>query len=158
MKRKITAVLLVVALVLSFGVMPAFAVEPVGVVVAVDIKPQSCPNPINVDGKGVLPVAILGMEDFDVAMVDPDTVLLEGVPPLRWALEDVATPYLADFGGCHELGPDGLLDLTLKFNMQEIVGALDGVPHGDVLMLTLTGSLLDGTPIMGEDQVVIRAR
>ena len=60
--------------------------------VPVDIKPTSCPNPLNVKSKGVLPVAILGTVDFDVSDIDPATVLLEGVPPLRWALEDVATP------------------------------------------------------------------
>ena len=31
--------------------------------ISVDIKPQSCPNPVNVNAKGVLPVAILGTAD-----------------------------------------------------------------------------------------------
>jgi hypothetical protein len=67
--------------------------------VFVDIKPGSCPNPFNVKSKGVLPVAILGAEDFDVTMIDPSEILLsrdgieEGVPPLRWSYEDVATPF-----------------------------------------------------------------
>ena len=60
---------------------------------AVDIKPQSCPNPLNVKKKGVLPIAILGTEDFDVTEIDPASVELEYISPLRWALEDVATPY-----------------------------------------------------------------
>jgi len=34
--------------------------------VPVDIKPTSCPNPLNVKSRGVLPVAILGTADFDV--------------------------------------------------------------------------------------------
>ena len=34
--------------------------------VPIDIKPQSCPNPLNVNSKGVLPVAILGTDTFDV--------------------------------------------------------------------------------------------
>ena len=60
--------------------------------VAIDIKPGSCPNPFNLDSRGVLPVAVLGGADFDVASVDPATLRLEGVAPLRWAREDVATP------------------------------------------------------------------
>jgi hypothetical protein len=58
----------------------------------VDIKPGTCPNPVNVKARGVLPVAILGTADFDVTTIDPASVRLEGVAPIRWALEDVATP------------------------------------------------------------------
>jgi hypothetical protein len=44
----------------------------------IDIKPQSFPNPLNVKSKGVLPVAILGTEDFDVSEIDVSSILLEG--------------------------------------------------------------------------------
>jgi outer membrane protein assembly factor BamB len=131
--------------------------------VAIDIKPGSCLNPLNVKEKGVLPVAILGTSDFDVTQVDPELVTLEGVAPLRWSLEDVATPFepftgKEDAFNCTDEGPDGFLDLTLKFDAQETVAALGDVNDGDVLVLTLTGNLLeefDGTPIQGEDVVVI---
>ena len=46
------------------------------ILLPVDIKPGSCPNPINVKSKGVLPTEILGTEDFDVTMVDPASVRL----------------------------------------------------------------------------------
>ena len=124
--------------------------------VSIDIKPQSCPNPLNVGSKGVLPVAILGTEGFDVAQIDPATVRLQGVAPLRWALKDVATPYVANTDGCWDLGPDGYLDLTLKFKTHDIVTALGEVNDGEVHILTLTGTLLDGTPIVGDDVVWIR--
>ena len=39
--------------------------------VPIDIKPGSCPNPINVKSKGVLPVAVVGNSSFDVTQVDP---------------------------------------------------------------------------------------
>jgi hypothetical protein len=133
------------------------------VVVPVDIKPMSCPNPLNVGAKGVLPVAILGTADFDVTQVDVATVQLEGVSPLRWDCEDVATPFEPFIGKeacdcCTEEGPDGYLDLTLKFDTQEIVAALGDVEDGDCVVLHLTGNLMeeyDGTPILGEDVVVI---
>ena len=128
--------------------------------VPVDIKPQSCRNPLNVKSKGVLPVAILGTATFDVAQVDVSTVQLEGVSPLRWDFDDVATPFVPFIGkqdafDCTEDGPDGFLDLTLKLSRQEIVQALSPVNDGDVLVLTLTGQMLDGTPILGEDVVVM---
>ena len=120
--------------------------------VSVDIKPMSWPNPLNVNKKGVLPVAILGTEDFDVSQIDPATILLEGVAPLRWALEDVGTP------GDQLAGPDGIMDLTLKFEAQEIVAALGDVNDGDEIVLHLIGNLKEefsGTPIGGEDVVRI---
>ena len=62
--------------------------------VALDIKPQSCPNPINVGSKGMLSAAIVGSEDFDVSQVDPSSVQLAGVAPVHHSYEDVTTPYL----------------------------------------------------------------
>ncbi|MGD8383662.1 MAG: hypothetical protein PVJ11_16085, partial [Syntrophobacterales bacterium] len=61
--------------------------------VALDIKPTSCPNPLNTKKRGVLPAAILGTENFDVTQIDVSTLRLEGVAPIRWNLEDVATPF-----------------------------------------------------------------
>lgn len=131
--------------------------------VAVDIKPQSCPNPLSTKDKGTLPIAILGSDTFYVSQIDPASVRLEGVAPLRWALEDVAAPYEPFLGkeeiyDCNEAGPDGFLDLTLKFKTQEVVAALGEVNDGDVLVLHLTGNLLaeyGGTPVVGEDVIWI---
>ena len=135
-----------------------FTPPPPPQAVPVDIKPGSCPNPVNVKAKGVLPVAILGTGEFDVTQVDLASVDLEGVAPLRWNWEDVATPFVGkeDAYDCTEEGPDGYMDLTLKFDTQEVVSALgDEVSDGDVLVLQLTGMLLDGNPFVGEDVVVI---
>ncbi len=159
--------------------------------VFLDIKPRSCPNPLNVksfdtparNGKpkkgGVLPVAILGTGEFDVTDIDVSTLLLEGVAPIRLSLEDVATPVSGgelndgtnldprsskDFATsganngdceCTTAGPDGYMDLTLKFQKSEIVTALGSVVTGDVIPLTLTGELLDGTPFESMDCVTI---
>jgi hypothetical protein len=129
------------------------------IAVAVDIKPGSCPNPLNVKSKGVLPVAILGTEDFDVNDIDIASIRLEGVAPIRSSYEDVAAPLPeANDCNCTTDGPDGFLDLTLKFKTQEIVEALGDVNDGDVLSLTFTGSLSDETPIEGEDCVSIVGR
>jgi hypothetical protein len=131
--------------------------------VAVDIKPGSCPNPVNVKSSGVLPVAILGSADYDITTIDPTSIRLAGVEPLRSSYEDVATP-VSDVNDCNctTEGPDGFLDLALKFETQRIVEAIGDVNDGDVLTLELTGVLFDPIlferPIEGADCILIRGK
>jgi hypothetical protein len=76
----------------------------------VDIKPEGFPNPVNPTSKGVVPVAILGTESFDVHTIDAATIEIDddrvpggGVAPERQrSFEDV--------------NGDGFLDLSLKFD------------------------------------------
>jgi len=49
----------------------------------VDIKPGGCPNPLNPASKDLLPVAILGSEQFDVNNIDVASVRLEGLKEIR---------------------------------------------------------------------------
>jgi len=119
--------------------------------VGFDIRPEGCPNPIT-SSRGLLPVAVLGTADFDVSMIDVASLQLEGVAPMMSAYEDVAEPFTGDLCGCTEAGPDGFIDLALKFRTQDILGAI-GLPQG-FQVLTLTGALIDGTPIEGQDCIV----
>ena len=125
--------------------------------VSIDIKPGGCPNPLNVKDKGVLSVAILGSEDFDVWTIDTASIRLEGIAPVRSSYEDVATPMPdgAEVCECTTEGSDGYLDLVLKFNVQDIVATLGEVEDGDEFELTLMGELADGTPIQGKDCIVV---
>jgi hypothetical protein len=125
--------------------------------VALDIRPGACPNPLNVKSNGVLPVALLGQADFDVAMIDPESLLMEGVAPLRSSFEDVAAPNApeAEPCDCNDDGPDGYTDLTLKFRTQEIVEALGDVFDGETRALTITGVTVDGVAFEGTDCVRI---
>ena len=123
--------------------------------VDIDIKPTSCPNPLNVRNQGVLPVAILGSENFDIGMIDVSSIRLADVAPIRSSIEDVSIPSEGDECECTEEGPDGYLDLTLKFNTQDIVDALGEVVNGETLVLTLTGELSDGRALEGTDCVRI---
>jgi hypothetical protein len=143
-----------------------------------DIKPGSCPNPVNVKSKGVLPAAIMGTEDFDVSQIDPASLLLRlkdaeepvvEVAPLRWAIADVGEPFepfigkvdcYDDCAGCS--CPDGYLDLVFHFDTQEVVAALVAalgeLYDEECLVLEIIGNLMDdngGTPIVGEDVVRI---
>lgn len=97
---------------------------------SIDIKPGSCPNPLNLKSKGVLPVAVLGTKELDVKTIDPDTIGLfregvaERVHPIRYNYEDVATPFEGELCDCHDLNGDGYIDLTLKFSVPESVEIL----------------------------------
>jgi hypothetical protein len=123
--------------------------------VAFDIKPESCPNPFNVEKRGVMPVAVLGTPDFDVTDIDFSSLTLVGVDPLRISVDDVATPVDGDVCECSTDGPDGYPDLTLKFGALELADAVDPVNDGDVLEMRIAGYLLDGTAIIGRDCVRI---
>ena len=140
-------------------------------IVAVDIKPGSCPNPFMLPIaitylNGELPVAILGNENFDVRTVDPESIRLtrEGVTgkvsPVRYSFEDVATPYEGEACGCHDLNGDGYIDMTLKFKRRTLATVLNLYEvAGQTVPLTITGNLKeehDSTPIKGKDCVRIR--
>ncbi|MFX1487985.1 MAG: nitrous oxide reductase family maturation protein NosD, partial [Promethearchaeota archaeon] len=146
-------------------VLERIAPPPPFIPVNIDIKPGSWPNPINLKSDGVLPVAICGTEEFDVTTIDPASIILtseeseEGVSPLRWSLEDVATPYTEDDEGGHELTDDGYLDLVLHFDSQEVVNTLILTYYiGETIPLIIEGNLMeeyDGTAIKGQDYVRI---
>ena len=103
--------------------------------VAIDIKPGSDPNSINLGSKGVVPVAVLTADEFDATTVDPATVLFAGAPPVHWALEDV--------------DGDGDVDMILHFKTQAL--GLDATSTE----ATLTGSTYDEQEIQGTDTVRI---
>jgi hypothetical protein len=100
--------------------------------VELDIHPGSCPNPYNIKlfdwadqtSPSILPVAILGSESVDVSEINPATLMLEGVPALRYAYEDVATLDGHAECDCNDGAGDGYMDMTVKFNRQAIAMAL----------------------------------
>ena len=50
------------------------------------------------------------------------------------------------------------MDLTLKFRRQQVASVLGPVADGDVVTLTITGSMLDGTPFEASDCVTILSK
>lgn len=108
--------------------------------VAVDIRPGNDLNPINPVSRGVVPVAILGSEDFDVADVDATTLAFgPGAAPLAHA----NVPHVMDVNG------DGFEDLLAQFAVQDAA-----LQTGDV-DACVTGELDDGTAIEGCDGVFL---
>jgi hypothetical protein len=116
---------------------------PIQVEVEIDIKPGSYPNCFNNDGNGVIPVAILGSEDFDVHQVDVMTLSLEG---MAVAAKGKADKLLAAY---EDVNGDGHIDLVIK------IEDVDGVFEQGTATATLSGQLLDGTPIEGTDEICI---
>ena len=94
------------------------------------------PTKLNVNSQGVLPMIVFGTEDFDVQMIDPSSLRLNGVVlSLRHTYED---------GASTSGEPDGFIDLYLKFDIQEIVETLGvTLSDGQLVTLVLTGKLYD---------------
>ncbi len=121
----------------------------------IDLKAGSCPNSVNINSHGKIPVSLLSNSWFDVANVDASTVQLNGVSATGapgWG--DVSMPYMAFASGCYDCnlgGADLFNDLTFKFKTQDVVATLGPVSNGDCISVTLTGNLNDGTPFIATD-------
>ncbi len=136
--------------------------------IEIDIKPGSDLNPINPMSRGVIPIAILGSDTFDVADVDVTTLAFgpAGAMPLDLVCEEddgddddgegdddgeddddgegddcVTTPFLDD------VNRDGLTDLVSHYLTQET-----GIAFGDT-EACVTGETLDGTPFEACDDI-----
>ncbi len=121
----------------------------------------NCPSPLNLKSNGVLTVIVLGKRGFRIGRIDPMSARLEGVAPLSFVIEDVATPingrkYAKRHKQRAKIETDGIDDLALEFDTQAIAQAVGDLNGDHMLVLELTGKLKDGTPILGEDIVVIQ--
>ena len=131
-----------------------------------DFEPGECPNLFNVNANGNIQAAIPGTVDLNILLIDPASLKLAGVAPIFNNLRDVATRFVPFTGkqsefDCTDAGTDGIEDLRLKFDRLDVITAVEadlGRPaqDGEVLILPLNGQLYDGTPIVGEDVVVIQ--
>jgi len=74
--------------------------------VAIDIKPGSDENKINLRSRGVVPVAVLTTDEFDAAQIDAGTVKFAGAEPVHWRLADV--------------DEDGDIDMMFHFRTQQL--------------------------------------
>lgn len=123
---------------------PFITVAPIPlnkIIVNIDIKPGNDQNTVNLDANGVIPVAILSSEDFDVVNIDPLSIVLEGAQVKLKGKSGNA-------GTLTDINQDGLKDLLVH-----IYNELD-LSEGDS-EATLSGVTLDGIPIEGKDHINI---
>ena len=117
----------------------SLTVTAVPVPIAIDIKPGSDTNSINVGSAGVIPVAILSTADFDALTVDPTSVSLAGASVKLVGKSD---KYL-----CHQedVNIDGLIDLVCQVYTAQFM-----IDEGETTAI-LEAKTLDGTKLRGED-------
>ena len=122
----------------AFFVVPELATLDI----AIDIRPGSDQNPVNLKSNGVLPVAILGEDEFDVRDINLSSLSLDGASPQTKGNS-------GKVGTFKDVNGDDLIDLLLLFDLS----GLD-VP-GDVSELVLEGLLDNGTAFAGSDSIRI---
>lgn len=110
--------------------------------VAIDIKPGSHPNCFNVNGHGVIPVAILGSAEFDVDQIDAYSLTFDG---MSVRVRGKRGPLCSQ----EDSNGDGYMDLVCHFEDDAEYWA-GGNDEGSV-----TGVLWDGTEFEGTDSICI---
>jgi hypothetical protein len=110
--------------------------------------------------RGMIPISLLGTPDFDVRTVDVSSLRLfradgvgGAVVPTFSMLDDTGTPFLGSLCGCHGLGRDRIMDLSMKFDLPEAVRVLhlETVAPGVSVQLVVSGTLSDGCAFMAGD-------
>lgn len=107
----------------------------------VDIKPGSFPNCFNSNDHGVIPIAILGSADFDVTIIDPLTIQLDGQAVRVKGKSGNA-------GSCEDVNEDGFIDLVVQILDDAAYEA--GETTG-----TVTAQSYDGVLFEGQDSICI---
>lgn len=116
-----------------YGLYLGFSPPTPGLGVAIDIKPGGDANVINPKSAGVIPVAILGSDTFDVGDVDVSTLAFG---------PDGAEPAHASGGHTEDVNEDGFTDLVSHYRQRE-TGIASGDEQACLAGATLGGILFD---------------
>jgi parallel beta-helix repeat protein len=113
-------------------------------VVAIDIKPGSYPNAINLGSHGLIPVAILSSDDFDATTVDPESVELAGAGV---AVRGKSNKYMAQQ---EDVNGDGLVDLINHVATENLDP--NSLQDGYAVLI---GTTFGGEEVTGTDEITI---
>ncbi len=132
----------IVVLVTGVGSAPSLALDltPALLQVPIDIQRGGVSNSLNLLSRGVIPVAILGSEEFHVTRLDPETL---GFGPAGAAPAHRGGGHFADVNG------DGHLDFLSHYRISET-----GLLPGD-MEACVTSETLDAAPFEGCDTVEV---
>jgi len=117
---------------------------------AIDIKPGSFPNAINMGSRGVIPVAFLTDPAFDASTIDPATVTLrgedfaDGLVKLR-GKKDAPVP----MANLEDVDGDGDLDLVVHLETEKLA------EHELDAICEIGGLTYDGYVVSGTDTIQI---
>ena len=110
--------------------------------ISIDIKPGSDPNCFNINGHGVIPVAILGSDVFNVNDIDTETLFFAGLQVRVRGNRGPLCSY-------EYVNDDDFLDMVCHFeDSPDLWSPGDGVAE-------LSGLLLDGTSFKGTDSICV---
>lgn len=108
--------------------------------IEIDIRPHNSRNPVHPASRGVIPVAILGSESFDVSGIDPTTL---GFGPNRGLPAHRNGPHRA------HVNQDRIKDLLVHFRIEE-----SGILPTDA-WACVSGSTLAGSDFEGCDRLSV---
>jgi len=111
--------------------------------VGIDIKPGSDDNVFNNNGHGVIPVAVLGSDVFDVTQIDVGTISLQG---LEVKVAGKSNKYLYHY---EDVNFDGYDDLDCQIEDTDTV-----FEQGDTIA-EVKGNLNNGSNFHGQDNIKI---
>lgn len=117
--------------------------------VVIDVEPGICPNILNTTEGGVIQVAVVGSQSLNVSNIETGSLILNGVSVNTnfFQIEDVSAPFVYT-EGCPKKKKDGIPDLVVEFNVNDLITNLNPVKNGQERVLTLTGTLdIYGTTI-----------
>jgi hypothetical protein len=115
------------------------APPPEPVEVAVDLKPGSFPNTVNLSSRGVVPLAILSGA-VAATRIDVASVLVAGAPV-------AARPNGTRMAGLEDVDGDGALDLVVHVRTRSLLLAPDATE------VVVTGRTVEGAPFQGSDSI-----
>ncbi|MFA1609824.1 hypothetical protein [Halobellus rubicundus] len=119
--------------------------QPAAIALDIDVKPGNGDetDPINPDARGVIPVVVYSIPDFDAASLDVSTLRFGSAA----AVDAGAGASAAHGGHAEDVDGDGLVDLVLHFPSSDA-----GFAAGDT-EAKLVGQTADGTDAVGSDVV-----
>jgi hypothetical protein len=146
---------------LNTGFITGGCTQFLGEQIFIDVQPRSYPNIIRLNRprfRAAIPGSAGNEGFFDT--IDKTSFNIQGIPAVgvRRRLSDVTTitdELVIDEAICQTGLADGNADLTVVWDSASVIALFPDAEDGVQIPITIQGTLLDGTPIFGNDFIVI---